>query len=201
MIMNLLRILYLSVFFTYTLAAPSLSPPVRDTSKNDIPLPRRRDLAPRVPPKNPGYITNQPTTSHARWGRYPITFLTTTAILPIAGAAIPLAEFYRQAALAIINAITSGLTTHTFSFTLGALKLYVDTLDGGSIDWHMLIEFTSRMVGYANQGVTDFYVALVRDIGAGSLTVVAFETASGLASMWLNGGSSVEQYKNDPFGG
>ena len=176
--MHLLRILYLSAFFTYALAAPSPSPHVLDPSKNDIALPRRA-LSPRVPPKNPGFITNQPNVGHTRWGNYPITFLTTTAILPIASAAIPLADFYGQAHVAIINAITSGLTTNTYSFTLGALKLVVDTLDGEHIDWQMLIQFTSRMVGFANMGVTDQYVALVRDRIAGSLTVVALETAAG----------------------
>ena len=196
--MNLLRILYLSAFFTYALAMPSPSSHVLDFSKNDIPLPRRA-LSPRVPPKNPGLITNQPNVGHVKWGNYPITFLSTTAILPIAGAAIPLADFYRQAHGAVINAITSGLTTNTYSFTLGALKLYVDTLDGEHIDWQMLIQFTSQMVGFTNRGVTDHYVALVRDRLAGTLTVVALETAAGQASMWLNGGTSVEQYKNDPF--
>ena len=196
--MNLLRILYLSVFFTYALAAPSLSPHVLDTSKNDIPLPRRA-LSPRVPPKNPGFITNQPKVGHVSWGPYPITFLSTTAILPIASAATPLANFYTQAHGAIITAITSGLTTNTYSFTLGALKLVVNTLDGDHIDWQMLIRFTSQMVYFANRGVTDQYVALVRDRIAGTLTVVALETAAGQARMWLNGGTSVDQYKNDPF--
>ena len=180
--MNLLRILYLSVFVTYALAAPSLSPPVLDTSKNDMLLPRRA-LSPRVPP---GVITNQPAVGHVRWGNYPITFLITTAILPIASAVLPLADFYRQAHLAVINALTSGLTTNTFSFTLGALKLYVDTLDGGHIDWQMLIEFTNQMVVFATRGVTEHYVALVRDRVAGTLTAVALETG---ASMWLSGGS------------
>ncbi|KAM0800323.1 hypothetical protein BDR22DRAFT_821805 [Usnea florida] len=197
--MNLLRILYFSVFFTFALAAPSSSSPhVLDPSENDILLPHRA-LSPRVPPKGWGVITNQPTVSHTTWGNYPITFLATTAILPIAGAATPMADFYRQAHVAIINAITSGLTTNTYSFTFGALKLYVDTLDGGHIDWQMLIHFTSRMVGWSNRGVTDFYVALVRDRVAGSLTVVALETAAGTASMWLSGGASVAQFENDPF--
>ena len=196
--MNLLRILYLSVLFTYALAALSLPPHALDTSRNDIPLPQRA-LSPRVPPKNPGFITSQPNVGHVKWGNYPITFLSTTAILPIASAAQPLADFYGQAHVAVINAITSGLTTNTYSFTLGALKLIVDTLDGEHIDWQMLIQFTSQMVYFANRGVTDQYVALVRDRIAGTLTVVALETAAGQGSMWLNGGTSVEQYKNDPF--
>lgn len=190
--MHLLRILYLSSFFTYALAAPSPSPHVLDNSKNDNSLPQA--LSPRVPPRHPGFITNQPTTSHVKWGNYPITFLTTTAIMPIVSAALPLADFYRQAHVAIINAITSGLTTNTYTFTFGALKLTVDRLDGDHIDWQMLIQFTSRMVGFANRGVTDFYVALVRDRLAGTLTVVALETAAGTASMWLNGGTSAVQY-------
>ena len=100
----------------------------------------------------------------------------------------------------VVRALTSHVITHTFTFGLGALNFYVDTLDGSPIDWRMLASFTSSMVGAANRGWTGHFRALVKDRMTGALTVVSLEAAGGVARAWLSGGSSVERSRNDPFG-
>ena len=111
-----------------------------------------------------------------------------------------MAEFYQKAALEVIRVLSAQLVTNTFTFRLGALRLYVDTLDGGPINWQMLLSFASNMVGAANRGWTGHYGAFVKDRVTGVMTAVSLEAAGGVARAWLSGGSSVEQSRNDPFG-
>ena len=184
--------IYLSISSLLACALAAILQP----SPNDGP-PTPNALHPRALPK---FITTQSTGVHVIWGNYAINFWKSAAFLPLASAAHPMAEFYQRAALEVVRALTSHVITHTFTFGLGSLNLYVDTLDGSPIDWQMLASFASNMVGAANRGWTGHYGALVKDRMTGALTVISLEAAGGVARAWLSGGLSVEQSRNDPFG-
>ncbi|KAF6238229.1 hypothetical protein HO173_003509 [Letharia columbiana] len=194
--MMLLRSLYLLTLFACTLATAPHPLHVRETNPDPSP-PAPNVLDPRVPPN---WISTQSTGQHGTRGRYAVTFWKATAILPVVAAAQPLADFYRKATLAAVQAISAQLITNSYTFELGALNLYVDTLDRSPIDMELLIQFAGNMVGLTNRGWTDHYTALVKNQVTGALTLISLEAAGGVAMAWLGSATSVEQYGNDPFG-
>ena len=194
--MMLLRNLYLLTLFACALATAPHPLNAREPNPNTSP-PAPNVLVPRVPPN---WISTQSTGQHSTLGRYAVTFWRATAILPVVAAAQPLADFYRKATLAAVQAISAQLITNSYTFGLGALSLYVDTLDRSPIDMEMLIQFAGNMVGLTNRGWTDHYTALVKDQVTGALTLISLEAAGGVAMAWLGSATSVEQYGNDPFG-
>ncbi|KAF6222453.1 hypothetical protein HO133_001539 [Letharia lupina] len=192
----LLRSLYLLTLFACTLATAPHPLHVRETNP-DPSSPTPTVLAPRFPPN---WISTQSTGQHATSVRYAVTFWKATAILPVVAAAQPMADFYRKATLAAVQAIRAQSITNSYTFGLGVLNLYVDTLDRSPIDMEMLIQFVVNMVGVTNRGWTNHYAALVKDQVTGALTLISLEAAGGVAMAWLGSATSVEQYGNDPFG-
>lgn len=192
--MILLRNLGFSFLLTCALATTPRPPHSPETSPS-IGQPSPNLLLPRV---QPAWITTQSTGAHVTWGNYAITFWRSTAILPVVAAVQPMRDFYNKVTLAAIQAMGNRLVTSSYKFGLGALNLHVDTLDGSPIDWEMLISFAGNMVGMTNLGWTDHYAAVVKDKVTGVLTLVSLD-AGGAAVAWLNGGTWVEQFKNDPF--
>ena len=192
--MALLRNLYLIILitcarvsFSQPAALPNVNPKIHPPSP-DFLFPRAQH----------GVITTQSTGSHHTWGTYIVTFWQSTAILPVIAAAHPLETFYQQAHLAFINAHLSQTVTHAYTYSLGALTFYVDTLDGSPIDWQIVLQFTSYMVGMTNRGWLNHYAAFVKNLITGTMIAVSVGVADG-AAMWLNGGTSVQQFKNTPF--
>ena len=180
--MALLRKLYFFMLFTFALTTPLKPAHLTDATLNDIPH-SRNVLSPRVPPN---WISTQSIGGHFTWGIYATSICKSTAILPIVAAARPMAGFYRQATLAAQRATTANLVTNSFTFGLGALTLYVDTLDGSPIDWDMVVQFAERMMVEANRGWPNHYGALVKNRVTGVLTLVSLEAASGAVGAWLN---------------
>ena len=184
--MNLLRIVGLSFLLTYALAT-SPRPPRGPGTSLGVRQPSRNIVLPR-------WLTTQSTGAHVTWGNYAVSFWRSTAILPVVAAAQPMRDFYRNFALAAIQAISNELVTNSYTFGLGALTLYVDTLDGSPIDWELMISIAAEMIGATNRGWTDHYAAVVKNTVTGVLTLVSLDAAGGATAAWLNGGFSVEQH-------
>lgn len=194
--MILLRNLHLLILSASTLGIashPLIDAEPRPHSISSVP----NILSPRA---RPDWLTTQSTGAHLTWGKYAITFWKSAAILPVVAAATPLRDFYTKATLAAVQASIARVETNRYTFGLGALNLCIDTLDGTPIDWQMLILFTGNMVGETKKGWTGHYMAMVKDKVTGVLTLISLEAVGGMATAWLSGGTTVEQFPNNPFG-
>lgn len=194
--MILLRNLYLSALFTCALAHATQPHHITASGPDGLST-ASNGLFPRAPP---GWLTTQSTGAHVTWGNHAVTFWRTTALLPVVAAATPLRDFYQKLTLATVQAITAQLVTNTYTFGLGALSLHIDTLDGSPIDWNTVIAFAGNMVGATNAGWTDHYAAVVKNTVTGVLTAVSLGVVGEGVGAWLGSGTSVEQFRNHPFG-
>lgn len=152
----------------------------RNPSTPDVPRLPLQGLAPNLDTRD-GMVD---------WGEYTVWMWKFLPVYPTSVTAPALSDFYRGLGIQANAAAVAQTVTSPFSYTSGALRLDLTTVDGRPIDWDFAVWFAMKSMRMAERGWAAHYAMLVKEKGTGLGLLISLQVV-GAAVGYLGGGLGV----------